>query len=83
MSGENIKAGIRKHAWKVDAKRADKYIKYCPKCKRCYEQMFRHTWQQLTIVYLENFPSYGKEKLICDDCVKKSALASSNAKKGG
>lgn len=69
MSSDNIKKGIRAGLWKADAKRADECIKYCPKCKQCYEEMWRHSWQHFKgIKYLMNFPSYGKQKKICVEC---------------
>ena len=35
-----------------DARNADIRVKYCTKCKKCWEKE----------MYYENFPSYGKEK---------------------
>ena len=41
-----------------DARNADIRVKYCTKCKKCWEKE----------MYYENFPSYGKIKEICKRC---------------
>ena len=53
-----------------DAVQADLRIKYCPKCRKCYEVDFAVTrnTSKRTCVYYEDFVSYGKEKVICEIC---------------
>lgn len=61
---------IKRNGWKNDAKNADKRIKYCPSCKRCYEMLEKSYHYANNIVYLDNFPSYKKERRICTYCVE-------------
>ena len=57
-----------------DAKLADMAIKFCKKCKICWEIIPVNTrvngvWKKVkTIEYYKNFPSYGKEKVDCLKC---------------
>ena len=53
-----------------DAVQADLRIKYCPKCRKCYEtdqQATRNTGERSN-VYYDDFVSYGKDKVICERC---------------
>jgi len=58
-------------SWRIDSKRADKSIKFCPSCKQCYEDLYDRRWQSKNIIYYNNFPSYKKEKRICFKCLNK------------
>ena len=63
---------IRKQPWsdKVnDAKKADRNIKYCSGCKRCWEQELKESSYGSRILYYKNFVSFGKEKKICKLCI--------------
>jgi|TARA_R110000796_G_scaffold54893_5_gene128199 hypothetical protein len=59
---------------KFDALKADKDIKHCFRCNRCWEIDMTTTRNQKgrrensIFSYYENFPSYGKQKKICKDC---------------
>lgn len=56
-----------------DAKRTDKYVKYCPKCNQCFEfdlvatKSYKNARQ--IYHYYNDFPSYGKERKICPKCL--------------
>ena len=51
---------------KVDAKRADEFIKHCPKCRRCWElDRFK---QNNKLMLYDIFPTYGKQKEVCPVC---------------
>lgn len=64
------KTPTRKENKSIDAKKADKNIKYCTKCKQCWEiDCLNHSRNRLDIHnYYSNFPSYGKIKEICNKC---------------
>ncbi len=49
-----------------DSKKADKYIKHCRLCNKCWERDRRNPKRSLHIY--ENFPTYGKEKEVCPIC---------------
>ena len=58
-----------------DAKRADKKIKFCSKCNRCWEQdkaTMRNLKQKkkgdLLVKHYKSFPSYGKKREECEEC---------------
>ena len=55
-----------------DAKRADVTIKYCSKCRRCWETSLgtaqSNGKKRINTLYYENFVSYGKEREICKQC---------------
>ena len=62
--------------WRQDAMRADENIKYCIKCKKCWEKLKYQTGDNKRTVlwhvrYYRNFVSYGKERMICDDCAQR------------
>ena len=49
---------------------ADKVVKYCTQCKRCWE--YEQTWAGRTIkriIYYENFVTYGKKRKTCRYCI--------------
>ena len=52
-----------------DGKLADKTIKYCPECRRCYDtRYYKDVGNTDHIIYYHDFPSFGKEKRICKEC---------------
>ena len=54
----------------IDGKIADRTIKYCFKCKRCW-QLVLSGWREAKNImpsYYYDFPSYGKEKKLCKEC---------------
>ena len=51
----------------IDGKRADTNIKYCKSCRRTWEK-HRKTNGKSIILFYEEVPSYGKEKVICYRC---------------
>jgi hypothetical protein len=52
-----------------DGKLADKTIKYCPECRRCYDtRYYKDVGNTDNIIYYHDFPSFGKEKRICKEC---------------
>tara|TARA_Y100000592_G_scaffold50078_1_gene79333 strand:+ start:21698 stop:21919 length:222 start_codon:yes stop_codon:yes gene_type:complete len=63
---------LKRHGWKADAKRADKLIYYCCSCKKCWETIEARSYMKSgnyhTIIYLHDFPTYGKQKQTCPNC---------------
>ena len=60
-----------------DARKADKEIKYCPECNKCWQidwETSRSNYHRENNIVLCNyygdFPKYGKEEKICDCCNK-------------
>ena len=55
-----------------DSKAADRNIKYCKSCNKCWEIQLMNNFRkkERKIVYYEDFPNYGKIKQLCDDCTK-------------
>ena len=52
-----------------DGKLADKTIKYCPECRRCYDtRYYKDVGNTDNIIYYHDFPSFGKEKRVCKEC---------------
>ena len=49
-----------------DARKADKNIKYCKECRRCWEPIYYGNKQ--SIYHYVDFPLYGKQKQICKHC---------------
>jgi len=49
-----------------DARKADRNIKYCIKCKKCWESIYYGS-KQNTYHYFD-FPTYGKQKELCNYC---------------
>lgn len=46
------------------AKKADDKICVCPKCRLSYE----YDYLSKQYLYYDNFPTYGKKKIICPKC---------------
>ena len=63
----------KKNPSNIDAKAADKSIKVCTECKRCWQLVFSGWGKKRvpTTNYYYDFPSYGKEKKICEECEEK------------
>ncbi len=55
-----------------DSKMADRNIKYCTKCKRCWEHKY-HSTKSYVEIY-QDFVSYGKERKDCEQCKVKETL---------
>ena len=55
-----------------DSKTADRNIKYCILCEKCWEITIVNNFnkKQRKILYYNDFPNYGKEKQLCDICKK-------------
>lgn len=60
--------------FEFDAKLADSTIRYCRKCRKCWEIVI-HPTKRIgssrnikNVYYYKDFPSYGKEKLECLHC---------------
>tara|TARA_R100000315_G_C5223370_1_gene134880 strand:- start:736 stop:1230 length:495 start_codon:yes stop_codon:yes gene_type:complete len=58
-----------------DAKKADKEIKFCTHCKKCWQidketsrESHNRAKKKIIYNYYENFPSIGKAKKICIQC---------------
>jgi len=49
-----------------DARVADRRIKYCKDCKRCWE--ISYYGNKESIYHYLDFPSYGKNKITCKIC---------------
>ena len=48
----------------------DKLIKACPVCKRTWERVYPGKHNGRTVMYYKqgHIPTYGKEKVICEQC---------------
>ena len=46
---------------------ADKTLKFCTSCKRVWETIKSKTPR---VEYYTDFPSLGKQRLLCDNCLK-------------
>jgi hypothetical protein len=53
-----------------DSKAADRNIKYCKSCNKCWEITLEDNFRKRDrrIIYYNNFPFYGKIKETCDSC---------------
>jgi len=64
----------KQNMWRSDAKRADKTIKLCTKCDKCWEIDIASTTsymkrvKKIYYVYYKDFPSYGKPVEVCPKC---------------
>lgn len=49
---------------------ADQYVYFCPQCERCWEfyESSHRRIQNRQPCYLDNFPSFGKERRVCQRC---------------
>lgn len=58
--------------WKNDSKKADKAVKYCNGCKKCWEfwteQRGPKRGRTKMLYIYADFPAYGKEKVLCPMC---------------
>jgi len=53
----------------IDGKLADKTVKFCPGCRRCYDtRYYKDVGNAGKVIYYDDFPSYGKEKRTCKGC---------------
>ena len=53
----------------------DKAIKACPKCNRCWEKTrLTSTQRGKKTIYYKNFPKYGKEIKVCNNCEPQEEL---------
>ena len=61
---------LKRHGWKTDARRADRNINYCKFCNQCWESIETKEYLRGThkIIYLHDFPTYGKNKKPCPKC---------------
>ena len=61
---------LKRHGWKADARRADRNISYCNSCNQCWESIETKEYLRGThkIIYLVDFPTYGKKKATCPKC---------------
>lgn len=62
--------GMKANAWKHDARRTDESVKFCPTCKKCYETFEHQPWNNKKFMFLSNFPSYKKPRIICPQCTR-------------
>ena len=59
--------------WQSTGRQADKHIKYCLKCKKCWEHKFysnRPTRAIYSLLYYTDFPTYKKIREVCIYCKK-------------
>ena len=49
----------------------DKLIKYCTNCRRCWEFKYRVEHRKSKCIHYDDFPSYGKPKVLCPSCLNK------------
>lgn len=59
-----------------DAKKADKEIKYCTRCKKCWQidlestrESHNRAKQKIIYNYYNNFPTIGKKREFCTKCI--------------
>ena len=51
---------------------ADRVVKVCPVCDRCWEVQYVGRGGTPFTDYYLNFPKYGKKRVPCTECVSKS-----------
>jgi hypothetical protein len=70
--GPNNMRQVKYKQNEYDAKKADGSIKYCTKCRKCWEitvgSAQSNGKKRRNLLYYDNFVSYGKEKKICKMC---------------
>ena len=53
----------------LDGRTADKAIRLCPVCNTCYDTKYYKDYADMgKVTYYEDFPKYGKEKVVCPEC---------------
>ena len=50
-------------------KKADKNIKYCKKCNRCWEPICKPNNSKKQFLWYDDFPAYKKGKKTCPICL--------------
>mgnify|MGYP003636925842 FL=1 len=50
-------------------KKADKNIKYCKKCNRCWEPICKPNNSKKQFLWYDDFPAYKKGKKTCPTCL--------------
>ena len=73
---------IKKHnkGFNGEGSHTDQLIKFCTKCRNCWEiQFMEATFQKkvritYNMVYHRDFPSYGKEKRDCARCLNQKVI---------
>mgnify|MGYP003143162717 FL=1 len=53
-------------------KKADKLIKHCRQCKRCWEPVCKPDSSKTQFLWYNDFPAYGKEIETCPTCQMKN-----------
>ncbi len=53
-------------------KKADKDIKHCTQCKRCWEPVCKPNSSKTQFYWYDDFPAYGKETGTCPTCQTKN-----------
>ena len=51
-----------------DGRQTDNIIKVCPTCRRRWEKIWCWNAKESIVTYYYDFPQYGKEKEICENC---------------
>ena len=61
---------LKRHGWKADAKEQIEIYNYCKSCNQCWESIETKEYLRGThkIIYLHDFPTYGKKKVVCPKC---------------
>lgn len=58
----------------------DQCVKFCPSCRNCYEIVRTETikygkrYYTYNMMFLRDFPSYGKEKKTCPRCLGQEVI---------
>jgi len=58
----------------------DQCVKFCPSCRNCYEIVRTETikygkrYYVYNMMFLKDFPSYGKEKKTCPKCLGQEVI---------
>jgi len=53
-------------------KKADKDIKHCRQCRRCWEPVCKPDNSKIQFLWYNDFPAYGKEIKTCPTCQTKN-----------